>query len=857
MELQFSPYIIPMIMGIICILVFILYVYAYRPSFNYRILILLSSGAFIWLASNTLELASKSMGQKIFFNQVSSFGIAIVPIAFFIFTLQYTGRSAKINPGKILLLSIIPAAGVVLDFTNAYHNLIVTNYELIATTELLLLRKDYGLFFWIWVSYIYILMFVSYFYLIRLLATSIKFYKRQAVFLLMILTLPIAANIAYFLNIGPVNYMDFTPLSLTGSIIIMLLGITRLKLGEIVPITRNALIENMRDGILVTDKKYRILDINPLAKEIIGIDRKQDVVGLSLNKTDIWPLIGPKTEIEKVFVEENKRIKKFYELDTFNYKDHTGEKTASIIMLRDITERKKTENFLKERYEFSKLISNISANFAGTSFDINKEFDSALKKITIFTGVDRGYLFLLENKKIDKLWEYRKNNLPASPLLEEIKSPQNWWLIEFLSGFEEIDIKDMFELENLSETEERFRKEISKNTKSLLILPLYMGNKLLGCLGFETLRNTKDWNTEDKSLIRVAGNIFVNAIKSYRDQTRIQYLKFHDYQTGLYNRAYFEEELKRLDYKRYLPLSFFIIDINGLKLINDAFGFEYGNQVLKEVADLLRSVCRYGDILARWGGDEFAILFSSTSGTDALSIKQRIIREVEKTKDKKLQNSLALGIATKENPRQKIEDIIKEAEKRMDRQKLVQKKSISSSIISSLQRSLWEKSNETEEHAHRLEKLAVRLGRSIGLDSNQIDELVLLSSLHDIGKIAIPEDILEKNTKLSGKEWGKVKTHTQIGYRIAKSSKQLSHIANGILCHHEWWDGSGYPKGLKGTEIPITSRIISIIDAYDVMVNGRPYKKPVTKKEAMDELLRFSGIQFDPQLVKKFIEIIK
>ena len=185
--------------------------------------------------------------------------------------------------------------------------------------------------------------------------------------------------------------------------------------------------------------------------------------------------------------------------------------------------------------------------------------------------------------------------------------------------------------------------------------------------------------------------------------------------------------------------------------------------------------------------------------------------------------------------------------------KLLERKSIYNSILASLERMLWEKSHETKEHAERLKGLIIKLGKSVNLPQNKLDELVLLSTLHDIGKVAVPDDILLKRGKLNQEEWKIIRRHPEIGYNIAKSTPQIAVVADDILAHHEWWDGSGYPQGLKGDDIPINSCITSIVDAYDVMVSGRPYKEPISDDAAKEELKRCSGIQFSPLLVDRFI----
>ena len=344
-----------------------------------------------------------------------------------------------------------------------------------------------------------------------------------------------------------------------------------------------------------------------------------------------------------------------------------------------------------------------------------------------------------------------------------------------------------------------------------------------------------------------------NITERKKAEEKIIYLSFHDGLTGLYNRAYFEEEINKLDTERQLPMSFIIGDINSLKIVNEGFGHLQGDRLIIKVAELLKALCRKEDVIARWGGDEFTILLPKTSREDTGEIVNRIKNIAIATCKHEIPLSISLGHATKEKVDQDFQDIIKEAEDNMYRHKLIESKSIYSSITSSLERTLYEKSLETREHAERLKRFSQDIGKAIQLADNVIDELSLISALHDIGKVAIPEEILTNGRKLTEEEWAIVKKHPIIGYNICKSNPQLEHIAEGVLGHHEWWDGNGYPDGLSGYNIPITSRIISIVDAYDVMISGRTYKKAVKKNEAIEELKRCSGTQFDPSLVDVFL----
>lgn len=339
-------------------------------------------------------------------------------------------------------------------------------------------------------------------------------------------------------------------------------------------------------------------------------------------------------------------------------------------------------------------------------------------------------------------------------------------------------------------------------------------------------------------------------------EEKIKYLSFHDKLTNLYNRAYFEEELTRLNTPRQLPLSIIMGDLNGLKLINDTFGYSRGDRLLVDISKVLKDVCRADDILARWGGDEFVILLPKTTQSDAEEITARIKGTCKKTSTKKIPLSISLGISTKKNPSQDIFSILKEAEDRMQNVKLLESRSIVRSIIYSIENLLAEKSDETKLHTERIRDMSERLGRVTGLSASQMDKLSLLATLHDIGKIAVPQDILKKRGALTEKEWDTLKRHPETGYRIASATPELAHIADDILSCHERFNGTGYPHSLKGEDIPILSRIILIVDAYDVMTHDREYKKAMTKDGAIEELKRCSGTQFDTKLVEKFIEII-
>ena len=345
--------------------------------------------------------------------------------------------------------------------------------------------------------------------------------------------------------------------------------------------------------------------------------------------------------------------------------------------------------------------------------------------------------------------------------------------------------------------------------------------------------------------------------KKFEEQ--LKYLSLHDQLTGLYNRAYLENELLRLNISREYPISIISVDLDGLKLVNDTLGHDHGDDLLKVCAGILQESFRDSDIVARAGGDEFVILLPGTELQAGERIAQRIqsqIMNYNRVQKGHIPLSLSIGLACAENDQHDLTEVLKQADDLMYRDKLNRNINSRSQIMTALMAALEERDFITSGHAHRLEELCLKLGKEMKLSVNQISDLSLLAQVHDLGKVGIPDHILFKPGPLTAEEWEIMRQHPEKGHRIALASTDLAGIADLILKHHERWDGQGYPLGLQGDEIPIECRILAVVDAFDSMTNERPYRKAMSTAEALKELHRYAGSQFDPQLVEAFLKIV-
>lgn len=331
----------------------------------------------------------------------------------------------------------------------------------------------------------------------------------------------------------------------------------------------------------------------------------------------------------------------------------------------------------------------------------------------------------------------------------------------------------------------------------------------------------------------------------------------NDILTGIYNRNYFEKYISSID-KEINQYGIMICDVDAMKFINDILGHLEGDKHLEHIAELLKNNIPEDSLLARIGGDEFTVIVKNISNDEMKEIKKNIINELNNhtVNNSFIDAKLSIGYAVKQSSDDNVRKLFKEADQAMYLEKLSHRYTYKTGDISLLVKMLKERNIETVEHTQGLDEYCVAVAKKLNSKESLIKRLSLLAKFHDIGIIGISDNILLKLGKLTKGEYEEMKKHTEIGYRIAKSITEIEHIADLIYRHHEYYNGEGYPFKLKGEEIPLECRILSVVDAYDAMTSDRPYRREISKEDAIEELIRFKSIQFDPEIVDVFLEVL-
>lgn len=478
---------------------------------------------------------------------------------------------------------------------------------------------------------------------------------------------------------------------------------------------------------------------------------------------------------------------------------------GAFVIYRDRTlEMKSKKLLINQKMTFESLFRN--SNDAIVHIDVNKKVIDINEKFEMLFGYELGEI---KGKEVDKL-------LVGEESLDESENLTN----RLLSG------------EKIVEEGVRYGKHSIPKMYIVQGVPIISEGVVIGGYG-----------------------IYTDITEKKEAENEVLYMSYHDKLTGLYNRRYFEDQLEK--YNNYEIVSLILADMNGLKLVNDAFGHDAGDELLKRTAGLLKENCYETNIIARLGGDEFVILLPNMNEEIAERLVERCRVACNNEMYRSIEFSMSFGYGCKNSSCESLKVLFKRVEDQMYRNKLVEGPLVREKTFDCIIRSLHSKNEREEKHSFMVSEYCGKIAEVMTTNLTFVSEMRMAGWLHDIGKIAISDLILDKEDTLSEYEWCEIKKHPEIGYRILNSVNEYTKLSEAILYHHERYDGLGYPKGLKDEEIPIASRIISVADSYDAMISHRTYKKPLTKLQAVEELRKNSGSQFDPKIVEYFIAILE
>ncbi len=356
------------------------------------------------------------------------------------------------------------------------------------------------------------------------------------------------------------------------------------------------------------------------------------------------------------------------------------------IVIIDITDRKQAEKELEQREKRQRLAVEIAFDFLKKPLSqMDSTIDNTLAKIAKIMDVDRSYIF--ESSEDDPSMSC-KHNWCASDQLPGIDNNQNKsfvvssWIRDQILKEKTVSITNIDDLPGKAINEKKKFK--SESIKSVLLAPMIIEEDVIGFIGVDCVNFEKKWNDDDILTFKLVASIVASAVKRSRTEKDLIYHTFHDQLTGLFNRTYFKEESRRLNVERQLPISIIIADVNGLKLINDTYGHNKGDKLLKKVASIFQETCREEDIITRWGGDEFLILLPQMKEDETKRVCDRIRKKCSKTKKIKIPVSIALGYAIKERVDEDIYACIDEADEKMYKNKLTESRSVKGNVLKAL-----------------------------------------------------------------------------------------------------------------------------------------------------------------------------
>lgn len=544
--------------------------------------------------------------------------------------------------------------------------------------------------------------------------------------------------------------------------------------------------------------------------------------------------------------------------------------------------------FYKSEYDQRLALKNFSLHIS-SNINLNEISVQLLDAVERAIRAKRSCL-LLKNK-VDKNYFVSRttSQLNTMDITIRLDSPIVKWLTDNDTCLVSEDLNNYPQFKSLWTSERRMLSNFDVN----VIVPLKCRDELIGMLVLSEKDNNTSYTLEDIDLLTSFGASAATAIDNARLYKRAQEEAVTDSLTGLFNHRYLYQCLENhMETSPGKTLSLIILNIDLFKLYNDIYGHFEGDEALKQVADMICSNVGQHGVCVRYGGDEFVIVLPDYDSYKAYDIAEKIRKEVQRRSVENITGvkrfmTISAGICTYPFAAPNQNELLKRTEIALFKTKSSGKnrttiytpdtdsgrvsetqsnvregggvtgvKSYSATLYA-LTAAIDTKDHYTFSHSQKVTQYTAALAAEIGMDHSHVEILTEAALLHDIGKIGIPEHILAKRGPLTNEEFAIMKNHVDMSITIVKHLPTLNYVIPTIIGHHERWDGTGYPRGIKGEEIDIGARCLAIADSFDAIVSYRPYKTVMSVEHALREIEKNSGTQFDPNIANVFVRMVR
>ena len=759
-------------------------------------------GQTIWALGYIFELTARQIEAKIFWDSVEWLASVIIPIAFPIFVTRYTNTNYPKLKYLFKLSLITHVFFVIALFTNGYHNLLYPNPSLDTAFIFSELRYKFTWLVYVYGGYAQLVTLISIGILIKSYLQPHNLYRGQILTIILGTLIPVTFSIIILLGVDFTPFRDISPITFAVGNAIVTWGLFRYKLFDVVPIARDLVFDSIEDIVIVLDSQDRVVDINQTALDALRATSSQ-VLGQPVQKVyeSIPQVLERFREPENFHTQislERKEKLRHYDVRSSMLHDRHGDFIGRIFVATDITEYIEMQEKLRL---------------------LNDELEDRVQRRTLelSRSMERYRAVVEHQTEFIVRWKPDRTRTFVNEAYCRYfgLSHEDALATDFLTLIHEED--RLVVLENIKKAEQG---EITTSHYTHRVI------KANGSIG---------WNEWIDTAIRNEAGKTIEFQSVGRDITERKQTE-----QAL---AYSEEKF----YKAFntTPVMMSVEDNKGIFVdINQSFlntlGFKKDEVIGRKASDL--------NII--YNPDDLIVLKKASQEKD--SLKDFEIQMQKKTGDIGI-ILLSSDVFYMDGVKHTVTSGLDITDRKQAQRKLVE---AYDTTLEGWAKALELRDKETEGHTRRVTQLTVKLAQACGIPITELDNIRRGAILHDIGKLAISDQILLKSGQLDSDEWRIMSQHPWIGYKLLAPIEFLHASLDIVLYHHEKWDGSGYPKGLKGKDIPLSARIFALIDVWDAVQSERPYKEAWSREEAIAIIKQGSGKHFDPAIVETFLNLI-